>query len=319
MRAALAIVVALGASACFDAHDRGAGERDGAGHDAAAPRADAAHVIGGERCEDAAPLEPGDYLGDTSGMVDELRAGSLDTCDNMSGYGADAVFRVTVPSATRLTVGVQPLAAFDSIVLLASRLQCETDLPDCLTGNDAGGVGDADVTSWVNVGATTEAYVVVDGFDSTSEGPFALHLGLAPMERGETCTDPIRLASGDVRVTFQTTTGFRDDPISCSGPGHDLGANDVYYALEVPAGATLDVAVTPVPSVDVRLVVIDPAFGGVCSVSPVCSTAVDGDGPGGPELVNVAAQPAARTVFLGVEQGDDQPRRGAFTIEVGQR
>ena len=316
-RRGLALLAIL-ASGCFSARDGGTGARDGASSVDGAVGADAAHILGGEGCDDAPLIAPGDYLGDTSGMTDDLQAGDEATCGASGSYGADAVFRIAVPAQSRLTAGVMPSPALDTVLMLVTALQCTSGPSACLAGNDTGNPGVLDAASWVNDGADTEVRVIVDGYEGRSEGAFALHLGVAPAARGESCETAFALPEEDAVVGFQTTKGFEDDPISCSGPGHDLGGADVYYKLEVAAGRAYDVAIAPSTSVDVRLVVIDPLEGGVCAALATCSNAIDSEGPGGLEVASIPADAAPRVVYVGVEHGTDQGH-GGFTVQVDAR
>ena len=188
-------------------------------------------------CSRAIAVQPGHrYVGDTTGLTDNLTLSS--TAASCTGYhsdGPDAVYQLTAPSAGRYTLTLAPLSSDDDVALYALA-SCPGSavhtVNACLGGMDQLGAGKAE-TLTLSLAAGQAVTVIADGYGAASFGPYTLDVAEAPpAPPGDTCLDPLQLASHDASAPPERVAGSLADAAE-DAAGSCASGKDVVYRLDL--------------------------------------------------------------------------------------
>lgn len=240
----------------------------------------------GETCADAIPLlvgGSGEWT-TTAGRADDLAPSS---CLPRAAVGPDRVFEVEVEAGRQLDVEVQPLSGDPAVYVLEG---CGNPAGSCVAGADTPGSGPERVAP-VFAGDET-AFVVVDGAGAAAVEA----LVKVTMRGGDTCADPYRVPAGG-GLFRGTTSGFAADVGTAqragSCTGYEQTGADAIYRVTVPAGATLEAALTTP---------WDAALYLASSCARAGTTCLAGDDSGSPERLRYTnATGAEQTWYLIVD------------------
>ncbi len=142
---------------------------------------------GAENCNDGICLEPAAgrvITGTNVGYAndyDPITGASGTSCTGFQAEGPDVVYEVALSDGATLVVDLERDGYWDHVLYLVTDCQ---DMDSCVAGSDVGAV---DHIEWTHVGSPMLYYLIVDGFNSTSEGTYTLtytHDGLA-------CDNPV--------------------------------------------------------------------------------------------------------------------------------
>lgn len=258
---------------------------------------------GGDRCDIA------DVVPATGMTMSTLAAMGPDISGTGVGCrvqsGPDRVFQLVVPAGERLSATATPATdgGLDVVVNLiaAPSAQCRAMPLTCLASADVGFRGQADTALWFNGTPQAQRVFVVVGsyFTEPGDEAFTFTTEVAPPPTGDTCANATRLDAG-VALTAQSLAGYTNDLEQSDNCASDtvLTAAERFYAVEVPAGKQLTATVTPQPTLDTLLSVID---GASSCVEPV--TCLAGDVPtlsptGQPDVLSVTNRRSMAQTFL---------------------
>ena len=254
-----------------------------------------------------------DTLNVSRGYVDTIHGDTSDSQNLIPGYscrgwnesGPEHVYRLDVPQAVELWVGLRDLGDNDLDIFLLTDCDSET----CVIGENT--------EFAVGLEAGTY-YLVVDGYGG-AEGPYTLVMsGRHPGVPEEICEPggAIAITPDDVSLPLNHEGNIFEQPnliqaYDCS-PTLQTGG-EVWYAVSLADSATLDAQLTSVAaSLDACLWLFDD-----CGVAPVCLAFADDYGSGQSEsldYINVTG--TATTVYLAVDgfRPADNEFAGAFTL-----
>jgi hypothetical protein len=175
------------------------------------------------------------------------------------GTGFNRYYKVNVPANSVLRAVMTPTSSsFDAAVRLL-----ESNCPNsCITSVDS---GNPETLVWLNTGATRDVVVAMGPYSLTS-GVFDATFSVSAAPTNTTCAAATRVTA-PAMLTGQDATAGAAAPCTGSGP-------NLFYALNVPANNTLRVVMTPAPSFDAAIRLID----GACPTS-ACITSVDSGNP----------------------------------------
>lgn len=112
----------------------------------------------------------------TAGYVDDYQPPS-GCAGSFLHDGNDRVHAITVPAGARLTATVTPTTSWDTSIYFVGgpAASCDADPIVCLAGADASGSGAAETIAYDNTtAAPVEVMIVVDSYDPSDEGDYAL-------------------------------------------------------------------------------------------------------------------------------------------------
>jgi hypothetical protein len=229
---------------------------------------------------------------------------ALDNC--MEAPGRDKVYQVTVPRGKTVVADMKPVAGYDPLInlVVGDVNNCEPELV-CQVGSDRGSEGEMDGVAYTNEGTGDKnVFLIVDKYRQPDPGgSFSLAVSVKDSLPGEACENAEVILPGV--LTDQTTVGYgnnygnidyaRTRGIGCiSAPGGDR-----IYAIDVPAGQTLDATVAPDSLTDLG---INLVVGDCNSIPHACVDGMD-DGYEG-EADSVAYlndSPITQTVYIQID------------------
>jgi hypothetical protein len=204
----------------------------------------------GETCGEAIELTTSGIVAGTSmGLANDYTAAGC--VSGMPADGPDLVYSVDVPDGFYLDVAVIPQGWDAAIGLMG---ECNgTSMPTCVVDSTLEGEIEGTFQDVNTSGSTQKVFIVVDGYDATSSGPFELALSVHDNSVGEDCAAPISIPKGEAMAAGGKTVaggygGFADDLFmdtnGCTGAF--TGGFDIVYAVEgVNMGETVTATVTP--------------------------------------------------------------------------
>ncbi len=252
------------------------------------------------------------------------------TNDYASGTGcrlyskADRVFAVDVPAGKRLYASVRGLGTSTdpSLSVVGSLADCGTQ-PSCLASNDSGSAAALNFVTQTNGAAQSRRYyLIVDTVSTTLTGDIELRVIVTDPLPGDTCAtaEAITLTNGAAALTGQTTDLYENDVSTgtgCSG----FGGGERIYRLDVPAGATANLAATPESGFDLSLNLVQGAAGATpstaCGASMACVAGANAGAAGAVErLTYTNSGTATKTLFVTVEAATTSTQPGQFSLSV---
>jgi len=196
-------------------------------------------VAANDTCEAAAPLAPGRLDADLASATHDLLAPA---CAGLPGPGRDLFWEVTVPPGQ--AIQVQFAAGYDAMIYLLG--DCGAPETSCLAGaNTPAGGGETTLLWWNQASEPVPVRLAVDTPSMDRIGPFTLDVSLTLPEVPENDRPEGAI---DLLPGFQvagTLLGAANDadPGDQGCAGQALPGADVFYRLQVPAGAFLTVEV----------------------------------------------------------------------------
>ncbi len=189
-----------------------------------------------------APIGAGRYYGDLTGFTDDLDPGS-GGCTVFAAEGGEGIIPIQLPASSQVTIDVQMPGLDPSIYLVDD---CD-DADTCFLGVDAGD-GAGEVLRWVNPGAATSAFLVVDGYGA-STGPFTLdiqHQAMTELTVADTCSEAMSASSVTSGIYFGTTSGLTDvlDPGDGGCTGYEALAEDGIVPITLADGESVKLEYT---------------------------------------------------------------------------
>jgi len=133
----------------------------------------------GDVCSTAVVIDPAtqlgvDIAGDTTNASNDLSFGSSgDACTGYSTSGNDVIYSFTPVDTGSYTVTATP-TNFDINTYLLSSCDSSTGISACVVGADDHASGAESFTTTLTAGTTY--FIVVDGYQSSSKGPFTLNV-----------------------------------------------------------------------------------------------------------------------------------------------
>lgn len=144
---------------------------------------------GAETCDDGVCLEPAvdrAITGTTVGYANDYDPITGDSGESCTGYmaeGPDVVYEVALTDGATLVVDLEREGYWDQALYLVTDCQ---DMDSCVAGSDAGAV---DHIEWTHAGEPMLYFLIVDGYNSTSEGVYFLTY----THDGVDCDDPVAI------------------------------------------------------------------------------------------------------------------------------
>ena len=247
----------------------------------------------------------------TAGYVADVQPSH--SCGWGLAFGADRVYRVTVPAHQRMSFSVVSIGSeFLPRIRVLPDGACGGS-PVCLSA--AKGIGGAADARWSNrTDAAVDVLVVVGGFAvSSGSGNFSIALGFDEPPDGDTCADAEALAPGD--YPEQSTVDYTPDMVIgahqqavCYGRDRDR-----VYAISVPPMHR--VAATATTKATGFTLEIVPGPAGNCSLDP--APCVEGNVVGGVAQLAWSNQSAEDVTAYLIAGGDADTAAGAtFDLSV---
>ena len=182
-------------------------------------------------------------------------------------------------------------------IVTARRLRCEDGLLAGCSPADAGGVLTLDEVP------AGELHLLVSGRGPDDFGPFDLHVTtaapvLAPTNDRCDTAEPI-FGSGSYLGSLRRARDDLSMSAATSCTGWSTEGPDVAFVVDIPAGATMDLRVAPLPVPNPLLDLAAYLVTDCAAPALTCLRASDQAGPGQPEHLNFAAPPdSGRRVFI---------------------
>jgi hypothetical protein len=202
-----------------------------------------------------------------------------------SATGKVLYYQATVPPGARLRVRAQAQTSWDPVI----RVLAACGVTSCVADANAGS-GVSEVLSWTNPKMTPQTVLFAVGSKSaTTTGKFDLdvRIGAVPPPPSNTTCANAQLITAPATLSAQDPTTGSSTGCSSGGSGKNL-----YYAVDVPANATLKVELTTTSGYDSVIRLLPSP----CSTS--CITTVDASISTNPERLEWKNTGADRRVIV---------------------
>ncbi len=258
-------------------------------------------------CMGAVPLTAGTPL---TGQDVSGAAAPSNAC--LFGGGNVLYYSITVPARSALTVTATPSGA--ATLDPALRILATCNATSCLSSANLGASGDAETSTYRNLGMTAvPVLIAVGGSSSSDTGTFdlvATNAALPPPPVNKACGSPIAVMNGTL-LTGQSASEGEDALTPACEP--DAKGKVLYYSTSIPAHSKLIVRATPtgLPGWDAVVRILS-----MCSTALGCLASSDAAGIGGKETVsldNNTASPESVIIAVG---SYDAVKSGTFDLAI---